>query len=152
MNAEGRPSSLIAGLIAAALAATPSLAQAPKPAASDLERSGWTLVTASEGVYVYMKSAEAARSDGVRRVWTAYDSERPRDRMGFSFMSVESLGEFDCRRNVSRVVEEHFHAERGLKGQTWRQPNFIPTDWAMPEPESVGAVRMAFACKALNAI
>jgi len=114
-----------------------------------LEKAGWTLITASDDTYVYMKPATKL-SGGLRRVWTAYDSERRLNRLGFSFMSVVSLGEFDCRRRVSRVVEETFHDERSLKGRSWQAPNFIPTPWAAPAPDSVGAIRMAFACRALN--
>lgn len=114
-----------------------------------LEKAGWTLVTASDETYVYMRAAPN-RGDDVRRVWTAYDSALPRERQGFRFHSVESLGEFDCRRRVSRIVEERFHGQPGLTGPKWRAPDFKPTPWVAPTPESVGAVRMAFACRALT--
>jgi hypothetical protein len=137
-----------AGLLGAALAL--GVAAAPAAAAPfGLEKAGWTLITASEDTYVYMRAAEAVGS-GVRRVWTAYDSDNARQRQGFAFRSVESLSEFDCRRNLTRVVEELFHAGAGLTGSTWKQPNFVPTEWAAPTPGSVGAVRMAFACRALT--
>ena len=114
-----------------------------------LEKAGWTLVTASDDTFVFMKSA--ARGTGaVRRVWTAYDSEKVLQRGGFSFRSVESLGEFDCRRQVSRVVQEIFHDEAGLKGRSWPGSDPLPTPWKAPEPDSVGAIRMAFACRALG--
>jgi hypothetical protein len=96
-----------------------------------------------------MRVAEPA-AGGVRRVWTAYDSAGPRERDGFTFHSVRSLGEFDCRRMVSRVVDETYHAAPALTGPSWHSPKFIPTPWAKPEPGSVGAMRMAFACKAIN--
>jgi hypothetical protein len=35
---------------------------------------------------------------------------------------------------------------RNLTGETWVQPNFIPTQWAMPAAGSVGEARMDFAC------
>jgi hypothetical protein len=135
--------------LALALAWPPAAHAQSGPSHAMLQKAGWTLITASEDTYVYMRAAERAGS-GVRRVWTAYDSEVQRQRLGFSFQSVESLSEFDCRRNVSRVVEERFHAGRGLTGQTWSAPNFVPTPWAAPTPGSVGAIRMAFACRALN--
>ena len=114
-----------------------------------LERAGWTLVTASDDTFVYMRSA--ARGGGaVRRVWTAYDSEKVLQRSGFSFRSVESLGEFDCQRRVSRVVQEIFHDEAGLKGRSWAGRDPLPTLWRAPEPDSIGAVRMAFACRSLS--
>jgi hypothetical protein len=135
-----------------ALAAAQASAQTSSPPAGPppvgLEKDGWTLITASDSTYVYMRPAGAAEG-GIRRAWTAYDSEQPRERQGFSFRSVQSLGEFDCRRKLSRVIEETFHAAPQLQGEVWRQPDFIPTDWAAPEPGSVGAIRMAFACKAL---
>ena len=114
-----------------------------------LEKAGWTLVTASDDTYVFMKSA--ARGVGaVRRVWTAYDSEKVLQRGGFNFRSVESLGEFDCQRRLSRVVQEIFHDQAGLMGRSWAGSDPLPTPWRAPEPDSVGAIRMAFACRALS--
>ncbi len=116
----------------------------------ELEKAGWTLVTASDDTWVFMRVHERARPDGVRRVWTAYDSNRVRNRQGFAFRSVESLAEFDCRKKVSRIVEERFHDLPALKGQTWKQPDFTPTEWAAPAPGSIGAVRFAWACQSLS--
>ncbi|MFZ5718694.1 MAG: surface-adhesin E family protein [Pseudomonadota bacterium] len=132
----------VLALAAPALAATPPTA--------GLEKAGWTLVTASDGAWVYMRLAGAPRGE-VRRLWTAYDSERELERDGFHFRSVKSLGEFDCRRRLTRVVDEFFHDGAGLTGRSWRSPMFRATPWATPEPGSVGAVRMAFACRALVA-
>lgn len=140
---------LIAALAALAAPAAAQDAQEgawPSPA---LEKAGWTLITASEDVFVFMRAAPAAEA-GLRRAWTAYDAAAPRQRDGFTFRSVESLSEFDCRRGVTRVVEEIYHDAPALGGQSWRSPRFIVTPWARPEAGSVGAVRMAFACKALN--
>jgi hypothetical protein len=131
-----------------ALAAGPATAQDAAPV-QEMERAGWTLVTASEDTFVYMRP-HAAAADGVRQVWTAYDSDAPRERDGFTFRSVQSLGEFDCRRRVSRVLDELYHDAPGLKGRAWRSPRFAVTPWAAPQPDSIGAVRMAFACKALT--
>jgi hypothetical protein len=114
-----------------------------------MERQGWTLVTASDDTYVYMRP-HATGANGVRQVWTAYDSEAPRTRDGFTFRSVRSLGEFDCRRRLSRVIDEFYHDAPALEGRAWRSPKFQATPWAAPQPDSVGAIRMAFACKALN--
>jgi hypothetical protein len=136
-------------VFAAALAAPAASGPQPPSAPMELEKAGWILITASEDTWVFMKAAEKAEG-GVRRVWTAYDSETVRDRMGFSFRSVESLSEYNCQKRLTRVVEERFHAEPALHGEGWHQPNFIPTPWATPAPGSVGAVRMAFACKALS--
>ena len=121
------------------------------PGSTALEKSGWTLVTASDNTNVYMRAAAKADT-GLRRVWTAYDADRPLMRDGFTFRSVQSLGEYDCRRRVSRVVDETYHDRPALKGRSWRSPKFIPTPWAAPTPESVGAIRMAFACRALSDI
>ena len=121
------------------------------PGSTALEKSGWTLVTASDDTNVYMRAATTGQA-GLRRVWTAYDAARTLKRDGFSFRSVRSLGEYDCRKRVSRVVEETFHVSPALTGKSWQSPKFIPTPWAAPQPESVGAIRMAFACRALNDI
>lgn len=123
-------------------------AAAAQAAVQEMERAGWTLVTASEDTYVYMRP-HAAGENGVRQVWTAYDSEALRERDGFTFRSVRSLGEFDCKKRLSRVLEEFYHDAPGLKGRSWRSPKFVVTPWAAPQPDSIGAVRMAFACKAL---
>jgi hypothetical protein len=133
-------------LAAAALALALAQAPAPNPA---LEKAGWTLITASEDVYVFMRAAPAGEG-GLRRAWTAYDAASPRQRDGFTFRSVESLSEFDCKRRLTRVVEEIYHDGPALGGQAWRSPTFIITPWAAPEAGSVGAIRMAFACKALS--
>lgn len=114
-----------------------------------LEKAGWTLVTASDDTYVFMKAA--ARGPGpMRRVWTAYDSDKVLTRGGLTFRSVESLSEFDCQRRLSRVVQEIFHDQSGLKGRSWTGVDPLPTPWKAAEPDSVGAVRMAFACRALS--
>ena len=142
-------SSLIPALFALALSApgvtNPQAALPP----TAMEKAGWTLVTGSEDVYIYTRVAEG-RTQGPRRVWTAYDSAEPRERDGFTFRSVKSLGEFDCKRNLSRVVDETYHDAPALSGKSWKSPKFKPTPWAASDPDSVGAIRMAFACKALS--
>ena len=137
--------------VLAAMAAVGLAAFAPSldlPGSTALEKAGWTLVTASDDTNVYMRPAAKAEG-GLRRVWTAYDAGRALERDGFTFRSVRSLGEYDCRKRVSRVVEETFHDRPALAGKGWRSPKFIPTPWAAPAPDSVGAIRMAFACRAL---
>src|SRR5262245_3283614 len=101
-----RRASSVLGLLAlaGALAGGARAAEPFGPSHQMLQKAGWTLITASEDTYVYMRAAERGGS-GLRRVWTAYDSDVARLRQTFSFRSVESLGEFDCRRNVSRIVE-----------------------------------------------
>ena len=149
--AMGRAARLLrkAALGAALALAGGARAQDANPPTTELEKAGWTLVTASEDVYVYMRPAEPGET-GLRRVWTAYDSASPRVRDGFTFRSVRSLGEYDCKRSVSRVIDETYHDAPSLTGATWHSPKFIPTPWARPEPGSVGALRMAFACRTLN--
>lgn len=140
---------ILAVLFGAFALAAPADAQvADAPPTPALERDGWTLITASEGTWVYMRSAGSPEGE-LRRVWTAYDSEREHQRDGFRFRSVKSLGEFDCRRRVTRVVDEFYHGGAGLTGRAWRSPMFRATEWAEPAPDSVGAVRMAFACRSL---
>ena len=135
---------LFAALVLALAAPT-----APAAKAFGLEKSGWTLVTASDDTFVYMKAA-ASPEKGVRRVWTAYDSDITKMRETFAFRSVESLAEFDCGRRLSRVVDETFHAAPGLTGQTWKMPDFVATPWVSPAPDSIGAIRMAYACRTLS--
>lgn len=132
------------------LAAPAGAAPVPaNPPPTTLEKAGWTLVTASEDVYVYMRPAEKGTS-GLRRVWTAYDSAGPREHDGFTFRSVRSLGEYDCKKRLSRVLDETYHDAPALTGASWHSPKFIPTPWAKAEPGSVGELRMAFACRALS--
>ncbi|MBL8773918.1 MAG: hypothetical protein JNK30_21210 [Phenylobacterium sp.] len=131
------------GLSAIALAVT-AAAQDSAPVAA-MEQAGWTLVTASEDTFVYMRP-QAVAVDGVRRVWTAYDSDKVHHRDGLTFQSVESLGEFDCPRQLSRVVDELYYEAPGLKGRGRRSPAFKVTPWAAPGKGSVGEVRMTFAC------
>ena len=139
---------LAASLLATALTAAPAAALDQPPSIAELAKAGWTLVTASDDTWVFMRPAGAVAGD-LRRVWTAYDSEKTLTRDGFSFRSVRSLGEYDCRRKMTRVVDEFFHDGAGLTGRSWRSPMFRATPWAAAEPNSVGAVRMAFACRVL---
>lgn len=136
--------------VAAALLLAPAGAPAQDRAPSSvLERAGWTLVTASEDVYVYMR-AEPRAGAGPRRAWTAYDAAAPRQRDGFRFHSVESLSEFDCNKRLTRVVREIYHDAPALTGRSWQSPKFVATPWAAPQPDSVGAIRLAFACRTLS--
>jgi hypothetical protein len=134
-------SSLLA-VVCALAAAAPVGAQAPAP---DLTKSGWTFIAFSEDATVYMKNA-GAPAGPTRQAWTAYDLDTARDREGFSFRSVKSLGEYDCAVRRSRVLGETFHAERGLAGKDWAPKAFVATDWASPSAGSIGDLRMAFAC------
>jgi hypothetical protein len=113
----------------------------------DLAQAGWTYVTASQDAQLFMKPDAERGPPEARRVWTAYELETARDRQGFEFRSVQSLGEYDCTRRRTRVIDETFHAAPGLTGKTWKQPDFTPTDWAEAAPESVGEIRMDFACQ-----
>lgn len=142
-----RTNLMAAAALAAALAAAPAVAEDAVPP-SVMEKAGWTLVTASDDTWVYMRPAGAVAGD-LRRVWTAYDSDKTLKRDGFSFRSVRSLGEYDCRQKLNRVVDEFYHDGAGLTGRTWRSPMFRATPWATVEPNSVGAMRMAFACRVL---
>ena len=134
----------------AALALLATAAPAAPAAPAALERAGWTLVTSSDDTLVYMKPAPspAPGAGKLRRVWTAYDSARDLRRGGLTFRSVKSLGEFDCARRMSRVLEETFHEAPALQSEGRKIPGWIPTDWQPVEPGSVGAVRMAYACEA----
>lgn len=134
-------------LILALAGSLPASADTPTAqAATPLEKQGWTLVTSSEQTLVYMKPATVT-AEGLKRVWTAYDSDLKRRRGGFEFMSVQSLGEFDCQKRLSRVVAETFHEEKGLRGVEHPTPDMLPTDWAPAQPGSVGEIRMAFVCE-----
>ena len=133
--------------MALAAVLTQALVSPALAAAFGLEKAGWTLVTASDDTYVYMR---AARTDApLRQVWTAYDSDKVLTRGALRFRSVESLSEYDCRRRLSRVVQEIFHEQPGLTGKRWPGADPLPTPWKAAAPDSVGAVRMAFACRAL---
>ena len=128
-------------------AATAQAPPAPESPDLDLQRAGWTLVTASDETFVYMKDAPGLAADGARRAYTLYDSAKTRDRTGYAFKSVRSLSEFRCGRNLTRVVQETFYEKRALTGLAWEPPTFVATDWAEPEGGSVGELRMAFACR-----
>lgn len=132
--------------LAATKPPTPSAPVFPSPKGPLASAQGWRYISFSDDTAVYMKRSDAPAETGVRQVWTAYDSSKARDRMGFKFMSVASLGEYDCQKGVSRVVRETFHRRRGLTGEAWVQPNFIPTQWASPGAGTVGEQRLAFAC------
>ena len=134
-----------AAAVIATLALAGAAARADEPVAGPLENDGWILVTASEQTLVYMKPAPSP-DRALRRAWTAYDSPVKRDRSGFTFMSVQALGEFDCRHKAARVLDETFHDGRALQGKSWKMPGFVPTPWKAVEPDSVGAVRLAYVC------
>ena len=131
-----------AACLCLALSGAAWAAEAP---AGPLEGDGWTLITASEQTLVYMKPAPSP-DRALKRAWTAYDSAIKRDRSGFTFMSVQALGEFDCQHKSARVLDETFHDGRALQGRSWKMPGFVPTPWKAVEPDSVGAVRLAYVC------
>ena len=143
-------SAAVAALLAlttvqAAQAVTPRLTADPEKKV--LERAGWTYIGMSEGVLIYMKDAIAAGdSGGARRVVTAYESLGTRDREGFSFRSVESLGEFDCVNGRSRILKETYYEQPSLKGQTLAKAD-AATEWTEAVEGSVGMLRIAFACR-----
>lgn len=141
------PILLAAGLAAGAATAT-AAAVGPDDFESALVKAGWTFIAVSDDTAVFMKDAAPATKGDARRVWTAYESRKVRDRDGFAFRSVQSLGEYDCANARSRTVDETFFAEPNLKGRTWKLPNFKPTEWASPPPGSVGDLRIGFACRA----
>jgi hypothetical protein len=119
----------------------------PDPGRRVLEKAGWTYIGLSDDVLVYMKKARPAVGEsGVRRVLTAYETLTPRDREGFTFRSVQSLSEYDCKAMRTRVVAETFFASPGLKGKTWAMPDFVPTPWAPAAQGSIGELRYSFAC------
>jgi hypothetical protein len=112
-----------------------------------LEKAGWTFIGLSDDVLVYMKRARPAAGEaGVRRVLTAYETLAPRDREGFTFRSVESTSEYDCKAGRTRVVAETFFAQPGLKGKTWSMPGFVATPWVEAAQGSIGELRYSFAC------
>lgn len=114
-------------------------------ASADLSASGWTHIADTEQASVFMKAAEVKPGE-MHKVWTAYELDEPGEREGFSFRSVRSLSEYDCKTHRTRVVAETFHAEEGLSGKEWTMPNFVATDWAEVGDGSIGAMRMEFAC------
>lgn len=134
---------LLALAAALTLSATAQATAADPPQA--LEKAGWTLITSSDDTLVYMKPAPSSGGK-LRRVWTAYDSARRLQRGGLTFRSVKSLGEFDCARRLSRVLEETFHEAPALQSEGRTIPGWVPTEWQPVEPGSVGAIRMAYAC------
>ena len=132
-------------LAALSLALAGGMALAADAPPGPLEKDGWTLITASEQTLVYMKPAPSP-DRALKRAWTAYDSPLKRDRSGFTFMSVQALGEFDCQHKAARVLDETFHDGRALQGRSWKMPGFVPTPWAPVAPDSVGAARLAYVC------
>ena len=132
---------LTAALALALLAAAPADAER-----RILEKAGWTYIGLSDDVLVYMKRDDKPVDGALRRVLTLYETLSPRERMGFTFRSVRSLSEYDCKSATSRVIGETFFAQPALKGQTWVQPDFKPTPWAEAAEGSIGALRYSFAC------
>jgi hypothetical protein len=133
---------------ASGVVAAPQMAAPPGP----LEKQkGWTFVTYSDETAVYMKRHGPPAKSAVKQVWTAYDSPNPRDRQGFTFKSVASLGEYDCAKGASRVIFESFHEKQNLTGRKWSQPDFHATEWAKPAKGTVGEQRLEFACTSVTA-
>ena len=133
-------------LVLAAAAMTPASSQPQPPSNQLMERAGWTFIALSDDTLVYMKDA-AQPSGATRQVWTAYETLKPRDREGFAFRSVESLGEYDCGEGRTRVLRETFYDGPSLAGRTWQAPDFEVTEWAQPGTGSIGELRIAFACR-----
>jgi hypothetical protein len=132
---------------ASAAGARPDPRLTADPERKVMEKAGWTYIGVSDGVLVYMKDAIPGSAEGARRVVTAYEALTPRDREGFAFRSVESLGEFDCDQGRTRILRETFYKEPSLKGETWSKPDSVATDWTNAVEGSIGFLRVAFACR-----
>jgi len=126
-------------------AATPRLVVDPET--KSLEKSGWTYIGMADGTLIYMRDAVPGSSGQAKRVLTAYETLSPQDREGFTFRSVQSIGEFDCESGRSRVMHETFYADTGLKGQTFSKPDKANPEWSDVIEGSVGLMRIAFACR-----
>ena len=131
-------------IIGLALAA--AIAAAQDAPVDELAKDGWTFVALSDETRVYMKHTQPKATGTVRRVWTAYDSAKTRERNGYAFLSVQSLGEYDCPAKTSRVLEEAFFAGSALKGERRDINPAEPTPWQPHAEGSVGEIRFEFAC------
>lgn len=140
-----RRSLLGAAAVAIVTAATAFGALAQPPGFEPPRRPGWTFLALSDDTLVYVKSHTA--TGPIRKVWTLYDLPSKRERMGLSFMSVASLGEFNCAEETTRTVEESFYEQPGMAGAPLTAPPLVPTAWVHPDEGSVGAMKMEFACK-----
>lgn len=145
-------SALIAVSVGVSAPALAAVGTAPKTGSlvspsKVLTARGWIILTGTSDTLVYMKRTSSPK-EGLRRVWTAYDSSVEKIREGSRFRSVASLGEFDCAKRVTRTIEERFHERSSLTGRAWRDPKFVATDWATPQPGTIGAIRLAFVCQA----
>jgi hypothetical protein len=113
-------------------------------------KPGWTFLALSDDTLVYVKHHPA--SGAIRRVWTLYDLPSKREREGVSFMSVASLGEFNCAEQTTRTVEESYYERSGMAGTPISRPPIEPTPWVKPDEGSIGALKLDFACAAKPAI
>ena len=113
-------------------------------------KPGWTFLALSDDTLVYVKHHPPAGS--IRRVWTLYDLPSKREREGVTFMSVASLGEFNCAEQTTRTVEESYYALPGMAGAPHARPPIMPTPWVKPDEGSIGALKLEFACTAKPAI
>src|SRR5262245_3514973 len=95
------------GATTAPHAATSKLVLDPEKKA--MEKHGWTYIGMADGTLIYMKDAvPGSATGGAKRVLTAYETLSPQDHDGFTFRSVQSLGEFDCENGRTRVLRETF--------------------------------------------
>lgn len=128
-----------------AMTAATALSALAQPAPFEPPRkAGWTFLALSDNTLVYVKTH--AIKGPIRQVWTLYELPAKRERQGLTFMSVASLGEFNCTEQTTRTVEESFYEQAGMTGMPLAAPPFTPTPWVHPEDGSVGAMKMDFAC------
>lgn len=111
------------------------------------QKPGWTYLTFSDDTHVYVKDAVATPTGAIRKVWTLYDLPEKNEREGHVFMSVASLGEFDCERKTTRTIEEAYYEQPGMTGKPIERPPIVPTPWVEPSEGSVGAMKLEFACR-----
>lgn len=137
--------SLLGVAAVATLTATAFGALAQPPGFEPPRKAGWTFLALSDDTLVYVKNHTP--TGPIRKVWTLYDLPAKRERMGLTFMSVASLGEFNCAEETTRTVEESFYEQPGMAGAPLVGPPFVPTAWMHPDEGSVGAMKMEFACK-----
>lgn len=145
-------------VLAAAVAFALGSVNAPKAASSKLvldpekramEKHGWTYIGMADGTLIYMRDAvPGSAADGAKRVLTAYEALTPQDQDGFTFRSVQSLGEFDCENGRTRVLRETYFKEASLKGETFIKPDAsADPEWSDVIEGSVGLMRIVFACR-----
>ena len=133
--------------VAAIMATTSALAQAPKSKAptTKVEAGEWIFldVAKDRSAVYFSRPAKTAVGDPPRQ-WVRVESETPEISQGRSWMGIVTLYELDCSGDRYRALSRTAYEKRNLSGDV--TPLSIVGGWDYVIPDSIGQSILDRAC------